>query len=172
MSPGEVVAVISASGVAFGGLVTAVSVLAGMKWGREKAKAEALLIREQVGKARAEREQAEMSAALEAVAGKIDQRLDALEASLLEVHHEVTPNHGGSIKDAVSRIEDIQKTARESLEAHGQVLTAHGHLLSQITERQGRDTRDLGARIDSIQEMALAEHRQLRETLSTIGGWI
>ncbi len=172
MSPGEAMAVISASGVAFGGLVTAVSVLAGIRWGREKAKAEALLIREQVGKARAEREQAETSATLEAIAGKIDQRLDALEASLMEVHHEVTPNHGGSIKDAVSRIEGIQKAASESLEAHGQVLTAHGHLLSQITERQGRDMRDIGARIDSIQETALAEHRQLRETLSAIGGWI
>lgn len=109
MSPNEVVAVISASGVAFGGLVTAVSVLAGMKWGREKAKAEALLVREQVGKARAEREQAETSSALEAIAGKIDQRLDALEASLSEVHHEVTPNHGGSIKDAVRRIEQYIK---------------------------------------------------------------
>lgn len=169
MSPSDVVAVISASGVALGGLVTAVSVLAGIKWGREKAKAEALLVREQIGKARAEREQAETSAALEAIAGKIDQRLDALEASLSEVHHEVTPNHGGSIKDAVNRIEAIQKATSE---AHGQVLTAHGHLLGQITERQDRDARDIGARIDNIQETALAEHRQLREALSAIGGWI
>ena len=162
MSPGEVVAVISASGVAFGGLVTAVSVLAGMKWGREKAKAEALLVREQVGKARAEREQAETSSALEAIAGKIDQRLDALEASLSEVHHEVTPNHGGSIKDAVRRIEQNQEGFRSTLDAHGQVLT-------QITERQDRDMRDLGNRIDSIQETAWAEHEALRDTLSTIG---
>lgn len=172
MSPSEVVAVISASGVALGGLVTAASVLAGIKWGREKAKAETLLIREQVTKAKAEREKAETKAALEAIAGKIDQRLDALEASLMEVHHEVTPNHGGSIKDAVSRIEDVQKSARESLEAHGQVLAAHGQLLNQITERQNHDTRDLGARIDSIQKTALAEHEQLRETLSTLGGWV
>ena len=172
MSPSEVVAVISASGVALGGLVTAVSVLAGIRWGREKAKAEALLVREQIGKARAEREKAETSAALEAIAGKIDQRLDALEASLSEVHHELTPNHGGSIKDAVRRIEDSQKMVRESLESHGQVLTAHGQILNQITERQDHDTRDLGAQIDSIQEAALAEHEQLREALSTIGGWI
>lgn len=172
MTPGEVVAAISAAGVALGGLVTAVSVLAGIKWGREKAKAEALLVREQVGKARAEREQAETSATLEAIAGKIDQRLDALEASLSDVHHEVTPNHGGSLKDAVRRIEQNQDGFRSTLDSHGQVLTAHGHLLNQITERQNCDTRDLGARIDSIQETALAEHRQLRETLAAIGGWI
>lgn len=169
MSPGEVVAVISASGVAFGGLVTAVSVLAGMKWGREKAKAEALLVREQVGKARAEREQAETSSALEAIAGKIDRRLDALEASLSEVHHEVTPNHGGSIKDAVRRIEQNQEGFRSTLDAHGQVLTSHGQVLTNITERQDRDMRDLGALIDSIQETAWAEHEELRDTLSTIG---
>lgn len=169
MTPNEVVAVISASGVAFGGLVTTVSVLAGMKWGREKAKAEALLVREQVGKARAERKQAETSSALEAIAGKIDQRLDALEASMSEVHHEVTPNHGGSIKDAVHRIEQNQEGFRSTLDAHGQVLASHGQVLTQINERQDRDMRDLGNRIDSIQETARAEHEALRDTLSTIG---
>lgn len=169
MNPGEVVAVIRASGVAFGGLVTAVSVLAGMKWGREKAKAEALLVREQVGKARAEREQAETSSALEAIAGNIDQRLDALEASLSEVHHEVTPNHGGSLKDAVRRIEQNQEGFRSTLDAHGQVLASHGQVLTNITELQDRDMRDLGARIDSIQATAWAEHEALRDTLSTIG---
>ena len=133
MTPGEVVAAISAAGVAFGGLVTAVSVLAGIKWGREKAKAEALLVREQVG----------TSATLEAIAGKIDQRLDALESSLSEVHHEVTPNHGGSIKDAVRRIEQNQEGFRSTLDAHGQVLASHGQVLTNITERQDRDMRDL-----------------------------
>nr|DAS93277.1 MAG TPA: hypothetical protein [Caudoviricetes sp.] len=163
VTPSEVVAVISAAGVALGGLVTAVSVLAGIKWGREKAKAETLLTREQVGKARAEREQAETSATLEAIAGKIDQRLDALENSLSEVHHEVTPNHGGSIKDAVKRIEDGQAAVRAALDAHGQVLAAHGQVLDQITDRQDRDMRD-------IRETASAEHERLRSILTTIKG--
>ncbi len=169
MNASEVITFISATGVALGGLVTAVSVLAGIKWGREKAKAETLLVREQVGKARAEREQAETSAALEAVAGKIDQRLDELEASLSEVHHEVTPSHGGSIKDAVRRIEENQEGFKNTLDAHSQVLASHGQVLTQITERQDRDTRDLGNRIDNIQETAWAEHESLRDTLSTIG---
>lgn len=163
MTPSEVVAVISATGVALGGLVTAVSVLAGIKWGREKAKAETLLTREQVGKARAEREQAETSATLEAIAGKIDDRLGALESSLAEVHHEVTPNHGGSIKDAVKRIEDGQAAVRAALDAHGQVLAAHGQVLNQITDRQDRDMQD-------IRETASAEHERLRNILTTIKG--
>lgn len=166
MNPGEIGAAISASGVALGGLVTAVSVLAGVKWGREKAKAETLLVREQVGKARAEREQAEVSASLEVIAGKIDQRLDALESSLSEVHHEVTPNHGGSIKDAVRRIEDGQAVVRASLDAHGQVLAAHGQVLDQITDRQDSDMRDLRDRIEGVQEAARVEHEQLRVEIS------
>lgn len=168
MSVARIVAAIGANGVGFGALVAALSVMAGMWWGYQKAKAEALIAREQVGKARAEREQAETSATLEAIAGKIDQRLDALEASLSEVHHEVTPNHGGSLKDAVSRIEQSQDAVRSMLDAHGQVLAAHGQVLDRITERQDRDTIDLGVRMDNIQETARAEHEQLREALSIL----
>ena len=90
----RIVAAIGANGVGFGALVAALSALAGLWWGYQKAKAEALIAREQVGKARAEREQAEVSATLDAIAGKIDERLDALESSLLAIHHGGDPpNH-------------------------------------------------------------------------------
>lgn len=164
MTLARIVAAIGANGVGFGALVAALSVLAGMWWGYQKAKAEALIAREQVGKARAEREKAETSAALEAIAGKIDERLDALEASLTEVHHEMRPNHGGSIKDAVSRIEANQEGLRATLDAHGQVLAAHGQVLDRITERQDRDLEELSSRIDQ----AWADHERLREALAQI----
>lgn len=166
MTPGEVTAVISAAGVALGGLMTATSVLAGLRWGREKAKADALLAREQVAKAKAERQHAETTSQLESIAGKIDDRLDALEGSLVEVHHEVTPNHGGSIKDAVRRIEDGQAAVRATLDAHGQVLASHGQVLDQITDRQDSDMRDLRNRIKAVQETARVEHEQLRVEIS------
>ena len=165
MSLRAIVMAIGANGVGFGALVAALSVLAGMWWGYQKSKAEALLAREQVSKARAERERAETSAALEVIAGKIDQRLDALEASLSEVHHEVTPNHGGSIKDAVSRIESNQEDFKTTLDAHGQVLSAHGQVLDHITKRQDHDLKDLSARIDQ----AWKDHASLREALEEIG---
>lgn len=165
MNLSGIVQAIGANGVGFGALVAALSVLAGMWWGYQKAKAEALFAREQVAKARAEREQAETSAALEAIAGKIDQRLDALEASLTEVHHEVRPNHGGSIKDAVSRIEANQEGFRAMLDAHGQVLAAHGQVLDRITERQDRDLEELSSQIDQ----AWKDHERLREALVRIG---
>lgn len=166
MSVARIVAAIGANGVGFGALVAALSVLAGMWWGYQKAKAEALIAREQVGKARAEREQAETSAALEAIAGKIDQRLDVLESSVSAIHHEVTPNHGGSLKDAVSRIETNQEGVKATLDAHGQVLSAHGQVLDRITERQDHDLKDLSARIDQ----AWADHESLREALVKLGG--
>ncbi|MFC2776555.1 MAG: hypothetical protein ACFN4K_00525 [Pauljensenia sp.] len=148
----------SATGAALGGLVTAASVLTGLHWGREKAKADAELAREQVGKARAERIHAETTAQLEAIAGGLDARLDALEAALQTVHHEVTPNHGGSIKDAVRRIEASQGSIMSTLDAHGQVLT-------QITERQDREATALDARITDIETSARAEHDRLRASM-------
>lgn len=166
MNLARIVAVIGANGVGFGALVAALSVLAGMWWGYQKSKAEAMLAREQVGKARAEREQAEMAATLDAIAGKIDERLDALESSVSAIHHEVTPNHGGSLKDAVSRIETNQEAMRMSLDAHGQVLTAHGQVLDRITERQDRDLEELSSQIDQ----AWADHESLREALVKLGG--
>lgn len=165
MSIARIVAAIGANGVGFGALVAALSVLAGMWWGYQKAKAEALIAREQVGKARAEREQAETSATLEAIAGKIDERLNVLEASVSAIHHEVSPNHGGSIKDAVNRIETNQEGFRATLDAHGQVLTAHGQVLDRITERQDRDLQELSAQIDQ----AWVDHENLREALARVG---
>lgn len=165
MSPGELAAVVSATGAALGGLVTAASVLTGLHWGREKAKADAELAREQVGKARAERIHTETTAQLEAIAGGIDARLGALEEAMQTVRHEVTPNHGGSVKDAVLRIEAAQGSIMSALDAHGQVLDAHGQVLAQITERQDRDAADIGARITSIETAARTEHDLLRTAM-------
>lgn len=81
------------------------------------------------------------------------------------IHHEMRPNHGGSIKDAVSRIESNQEGLKATLDAHGQVLTAHGQVLDRITERQDRDLEDLSARIDQ----AWKDHESLREALRGIG---
>ena len=80
------------------------------------------------------------------------------------IHHEVRPNHGGSIKDAVSRIEANQESFKSTLDAHGQVLAAHGQVLDHITERQDHDLQDLSAQIDQ----AWADHKSLREALERI----
>lgn len=44
-------------------------------------------------------------------------RMDTLEDKIQTIHHEVTMNHGGSLKDAVIRIEDRQKVDHKRLNA-------------------------------------------------------
>ena len=173
MSPTEFAAVISATSGLAGGLVTAVSVATGLHWGREKAKADAELAREQVGKAKADRLHAEASAQLESIAGDISARLSALDEAVADVRHEVTPNHGGSMKDAITRVESAQATVLQTLnahssalDAHGQLLDAHGQLLSQIAGRQDSDMDSLSARIDTLTSTAAAEHELLRSSIT------
>ena len=166
MSPTELVAVMSAVSGLAGGLVTAVSVATGLKWGREKAKADAELAREQVGKAKADRLHAETSAQLEAIAGDISARLAALDEAVADVRHEVTPNHGGSMKDAITRVESAQATVLQTLNVHSNALDAHGQLLSQIAARQDSDTATLSTRIDTLTSTAAAEHDMIRQRLT------
>ena len=172
MSPTEFAAVISAASGLAGGLVTVVSVATGLHWGHEKAKADAELAREQVGKAKADRLHAETSAQLESIAGDISVRLAALDEAVADVRHEVTPNHGGSMKDALTRVESAQVTVLQTLnahssalDAHGQLLDAHGQLLGQIAARQDSDTVSLSTRIDTLTSAAAAEHDVLRQRL-------
>lgn len=80
--------------------------------GARKGKAEARLTdvkaaRERVAldREQAEASQAEAAAQLDALAGGLNARLDTLTAGMQQVRHEMTPNHGGSIKDAIRRIE-------------------------------------------------------------------
>lgn len=47
---------------------------------------------------------------------------EQIRAPLTEVHAEVTPNHGGSLKDAVTRIEAAQRAESQRLTDH---LTHH-----------------------------------------------
>lgn len=173
MSPTEFAAVISAASGLAGGLVTVVSVATGLHWGREKAKADAELAREQVGKAKADRLHAETSAQLEAIAGDISARLEALDEAVADIRHEVTPNHGGSMKDALTRVESAQTTVLQTLnahsaalDAHGQLMDAHGHLLSHIAARQDSDTASLSTRIDTLTSTAAAEHELLRSSIT------
>lgn len=173
MSPTEFAAVISAASGLAGGLVTAVSVATGLHWGREKAKADAELAREQVGKAKADRLHAETSAQLESIAGDISARLDTLDEAVADVRHEVTPNHGGSMKDALNRVENAQATVLQTLnahssalDAHSQILDAHSQILSQIAARQDSDTASLSTRIDTLTSAAAAEHDMLRQHLT------
>lgn len=45
-------------------------------------------------------------------------KIDGLEAQVEKIHHEVTPNHGGSIKDEIGRTEKAVAEVAEKLTEH------------------------------------------------------
>ena len=53
-----------------------------------------------------------------------DKSLERIEAQLAEVMHEVQTNHGGSLKDAVKRIEENVKSVSDKTDAQTRDLTA------------------------------------------------
>ncbi|HEY9249250.1 MAG TPA: hypothetical protein VIO38_08970 [Rariglobus sp.] len=62
-------------------------------------------------------------------------RMKALEADVRTIHHEVTPNSGGSMKDAVGRIETYQR------DQGSQITTLTGRFEEHLTLAERRDSR-------------------------------
>ena len=62
-------------------------------------------------------------------------RMTDLEADVKTIHHEVTPNSGGSIKDAVTRIESLQR------EQSGTVGALTGRFEEHLLLAERRDER-------------------------------
>lgn len=79
--------------------------------------------------------------------GLID-RMSGLEEKLATVHHEVSTNSGGSIKDAVARIEAYQR------DQGGQIVTLTGRFDEHLDQAERRDSRldDLTDRLERFTE--------------------
>lgn len=101
-------------------------------------------------KARAERraDQEETRAALA--------ELRALSAS---TNHEVKPNSGGSLRDAVARIEDRLDAQCRELKAQGAELTRQGQAQDDMVERIHELRRDVADVGQASRERANALHR-------------
>lgn len=129
--------------------------------GRSKAAAEADLTREQARKVRAEADRAETAAQLDAIAGELTARLDRIETTqavqgeqIAEISHEVTPNHGGSMKDAIARVETAVgevKSRMDRLDERQARLDDHAH---DTHARQWARMDALANRIDRLEENA------------------
>mgnify|MGYP000852062208 FL=1 len=143
-----------------GALTTAVGV-ASWRTSRVKTLAEAALTRARARKAEAEADGAETVAKLDEIAGGIDRRLDdltarldATDARLGRIEHEVTPNHGGSMRDAVRRLEvaraEDQEAAREWRHALGHQIDSVRSLIENV---------DDGMR--GVESRATAEHARI-----------
>ena len=128
-----------------GALTTAVGV-ASWRTSRVKTLAEAALTRARARKAEAEADGAETVAKLDEIAGGI--------ARLGRIEHEVTPNHGGSMRDAVRRLEvaraEDQEAAREWRHALGHQIDSVRSLIENV---------DDGMR--GVESRATAEHARI-----------
>lgn len=140
--------------------------------GARKGKAEARLTdvkaareRAALDREQAEARQAEAAAQLDALAGDLNARLDTLTADMQQVRHEMTPNHGGSIKDAVRRIEttldkhttrfdyidrEIDGLQRE-LSATQTQIKGLGHEIGDIRTTRDRDHGDYDERLRRLE---------------------
>lgn len=153
-------------------LITAVVGVASYRWGRGKTRAEEDLTKATARKVEAEARAAEAEArasesraSLEEIAGGITDRFDQLTTRLDQVVHEVTPNHGGSIKDAVVRLEQDQRRDRaEQAEWRRSLGHQVGEIRQTVTseaeDRRDGDKRavDATTRIEEKVDHIIEEH--------------
>lgn len=159
MSIGDWTTVASAAAV----LLTALATFGGFRAGRGKTLAETELTKSQVRKALAEENQAVQAAQLDAIAGGIGERLDEFEQKLDRIQNEVTPNHGGSMKDAVRRIEESITRDREE---QREWRASTGHQLGEIKDQMATEADDR----QELDRRAREEHSQLWAAINRVMG--
>ena len=74
----------------------------------------------------------------------VSARILTLEEKTERIHHEVTPNHGGSIKDAVKRIEDSSKETAYKLAETTEKLDQHIVIAKESDNAQAKLVEDVG----------------------------
>lgn len=149
-------------------VLTAVTGLLGYRWGRGKTRAEETLTRATARKVEAEAKAAEANASIETIAGNIDRRFDELTTRIDQVVHEVTPNHGGSMKDALRRVEESQdRLAQEQAHDRQEQAEWRKSLGHQVREIRQTVTSEAEDRRDGDKRVALATTR-IQETVDHI----
>lgn len=74
----------------------------------------------------------------------VSARILTLEEKTERIHHEVTPNHGGSIKDAVKRIEDRGNETAYKLAETTEKLDEHIVIAKKSDADQAKLVEDVG----------------------------
>ncbi len=142
--------------------------------GRQKTRAETELTKAHVRKAIAEEEAAAQRAQLEAIAGDIATQFEAVNTKIDLIQHEVTPNHGGSMKDALRRVEegmthDREESSRYRAEQR-EWRSSIGHQLGEIKDQQIRESQDrqaVDSRLQALDRRAQSEHASIWDALRT-----
>jgi len=74
----------------------------------------------------------------------VSARILTLEEKTERIHHEVTPNHGGSIKDAVKRIEERSNETAYKLAETTEKLDQHITIAKESDKAQDKLVEDVG----------------------------
>ena len=149
MEPTDVATLAGAVAVLLTALVGVGTFLAG----RAKGKAETRLTKFKADSAEAESLKAQQEASLEAISGSITERLDALAEEVTSIKAEVKPNHGGSLKDAIVRIEQKQDLQHE-------ITDSQGHQIGEIRKELDGERKD--------RQQAAEEHGRLWHAINLI----
>lgn len=71
-------------------------------------------------------------------------RILTLEEKTERIHHEVTPNHGGSMKDALKRVEDSAQETAYKLAETTEKLDQHIEIAKESDKAQDKLVEDVG----------------------------
>lgn len=74
----------------------------------------------------------------------IESKFEDLEQYTKRIHHEVTPNHGGSLKDAVTRIENSANETASKLAETTEKLDEHIEIAKESDRAQEQLVKDVG----------------------------
>ena len=74
----------------------------------------------------------------------VSARILTLEEKTERIHHEVTPNHGGSMKDALKRVEDSAKETAYKLAETTEKLDQHIEIAKESDNAQAKLVEDVG----------------------------
>lgn len=63
------------------------------------------------------------------------ERIGGLETQVETIHHETTPNHGGSIKDEMRRVEYLGIQTAKALDAHVEQTAKWNQMLTELHDQ-------------------------------------
>lgn len=169
------------------GIVSLATWIGGLVYGRTKQNAETVKIEAEADAKKAEAEKTRTETYL--LTQQIVEKVNAIESSLqqqnktlMDVKNRVIPNHGSSLDDKVTRIEDMTNdvtanmaSLNTAIEEVRDARKSQGHQLGEINDRlieEQQERRESDARIQSSLETLRHTYKTTDERLIAVGGRI
>ena len=152
--------------------IVAVTGVAAYFTGRRKTNQDVRLVTAQARRAEVEADQVEREDTFKAITQDLTTKMDAFDSRLDTIQHEVTPNHGGSMKDVVRRVEINQDAISLTLSNNNEILrnimdgmTDIRHDLQAERDERREDGKIQRELVASLEDKANKEHEEIRKLL-------